>query len=75
MTAQGLRWGFGLGPASFPLLQRLLLAGLIARLVLPPQTMQAEPSQQLFSQGGPDAAAVSGDPDWHRATAAELLAS
>ncbi|MEI6359920.1 MAG: cobalamin biosynthesis protein, partial [Synechococcus sp. ELA619] len=75
MTAQGLRWGFGLGPASFPLLQRLLLAGLIDRLVLPPQTMQAEPSQQLFSQGGPDAAAVSGDPDWHRATAAELLAS
>ena len=75
MTAQGLRWGFGLNPSSFPLLQRLLQAGLIDRLVLPPQTIEAEPSQQLFSEGGPDAAGVSGNPDWHRATAAELLAS
>jgi cobalt-precorrin 5A hydrolase/precorrin-3B C17-methyltransferase len=75
MTAQPLRWGFGLGPSSFPLLQRLLKAGLIDRLVLPPQTIEAEPCQQLFSEGGPDAAGVSGDPDWHRATAAELLAS
>ena len=75
MTAQGLRWGFGLNPSSFPLLQRLLQAGLIDRLVLPPQSMEAEPSQQLFSEGGPDAAGVSGAPDWHRATAVELLAS
>ena len=74
MTAQGLRWGFGLNPSSFPLLQRLLQAGLIDRLVLPPQSMEAEPSQQRFSAGGPDAAGASGDPDWHRATAAELLA-
>ena len=75
MTAQALRWGFGLGPSSFPLLQRLLQAGLIDRLVLPPQSIEAEPSQQLVSFGGPDAEGVSGDPDWHRATAAELLAS
>lgn len=75
MTAQALRWGFGLGPSSFPLLQRLLQAGLIDRLVLPPQSIEAEPSQQLISFGGPDAEGVSGDPDWHRATAAELLAS
>ena len=75
MTAQALRWGFGLGPSSFPLLQRLLQAGLIDRLVLPPQSIEAEPSQQLVSFGGPDTERVSGDPDWHRATAAELLAS
>ena len=75
MTAQALRWGFGLGPSSFPLLQRLLQAGLIDRLVLPPQSIEAEPSQQLVSFGGPDAEGVSSDPDWHRATAAELLAS
>ncbi len=75
MTAQALRWGFGLGPSSFPLLQRLLQAGLIDRLVLPPQSIEAEPSQQLVSFGGPDAEGVSGDSDWHRATATELLAS
>ena len=75
MTAQALRWGFGLGPSSFPLLQRLLQAGLIDRLVLPPQSIEAEPSQQLVSFGGSDTEGVSGDPDWHRATAAELLAS
>ncbi len=75
MSAQALRWGFGLGPSSFPLLQRLLQAGLIDRLVLPPQNIEAEPSQQLVNFGGPEAEGVSGDPDWHRATAAELLAS
>ena len=30
-------WGFSLGPASVPLLRRLLTAGLIDRLALPPQ--------------------------------------
>ncbi|MFM8935442.1 MAG: precorrin-3B C(17)-methyltransferase [Vulcanococcus sp.] len=30
-------WGFSLGPASLPLLRRLLSAGLIDRLALPPQ--------------------------------------
>lgn len=30
-------WGFSLGPASVPLLRRLLAAGLIDRLALPPQ--------------------------------------
>ena len=75
MTAQALRWGFGLNPTSFPLLQRLLQAGLIDRLVLPPQSIDSEPSQELFSAGGPEAAGASGDPDWHRATAAELLAA
>ena len=75
MTAQALRWGFGLGPSSFSLLQRLLQAGLIDRLVLPPQSIESQPSQHLVSAGGADAAGASGDPDWHRATAAELLAS
>ena len=41
MTVQALRWGFGLGPASFPLLQRLLQAGLIDRMVLPPPSMES----------------------------------
>ena len=75
MTVQALRWGFGLGPASFPLLQRLLQAGLIDRMVLPPPSMESEPSQQQLGAGGLDGAGASGNPDWHRATAAELLAS
>lgn len=74
MTAQALRWGFGLSPSCLPLLQRLLQAGLIDRLVLPPQSSEAEPSQPLVTFGGPEAEGVNGDPDWHRATAAELLA-
>jgi cobalt-precorrin 5A hydrolase/precorrin-3B C17-methyltransferase len=34
---QTLRWGFGLSPDALPLLRRLLAAGLIDRLALPPQ--------------------------------------
>ena len=33
---QTLRWGFGLSPDALPLLRRLLAAGLIDRLALPP---------------------------------------
>lgn len=33
---QPLRWGFGLSPDSVPVLQRLLSAGLIDRIALPP---------------------------------------
>ena len=33
---QPLRWGFGLSPDSLPLLRRLLAAGLLDRLALPP---------------------------------------
>jgi len=34
---QTLRWGFGLSPDALPLLRRLLAAGLIDRLALPPE--------------------------------------
>ena len=34
---QLLRWGFGLSPDALPLLRRLLSAGLIDRLALPPE--------------------------------------
>lgn len=37
----GLRWGFGLGAEALPLLRRLLAAGLIDRIALPPQSPAA----------------------------------
>lgn len=75
MTSQALSWGFGLGPASVPLLQRLLEAGLIDRLVLPPASLAAEPGQPQVWARGPEATSASDDPDGQQATAAELLAA
>lgn len=62
-----LRWGFGLGGAGLPLLRRLLAAGLIDRIALPPQpgegiSAQPEttPEGQRVRLGGPQPGGAAG---------------
>ena len=64
-----LRWGFGLGGASLPLLRRLLAADLIDRIALPPQ-----PGEGLSPQLD-DHPSASGASDWTARSLGELLAS
>ncbi|WP_411869733.1 precorrin-3B C(17)-methyltransferase [Vulcanococcus limneticus] len=64
-----LRWGFGLGGASLPLLRRLLAADLIDRIALPPQ-----PGEGL-SPRLDDHPSASGASDWTARSLGELLAS
>ena len=64
-----LRWGFGLGAASLPLLRRLLAANLIDRIALPPQ-----PGEGL-SANPEDHPSAAGASDWTACSLGELLAS
>ncbi len=64
-----LRWGFGLGGASLPLLRRLLAAGLIDRIALPPQ-----PGEGISAQ--PETTPPrANECDWAARSLGELLAS